>query len=199
MGRSTQPRVPQSTWKILTGSSRSNSFEDTPSVISLGNSAKKMRIHQIFFRMAKLIVLGTSVNRRFHFLQQIQDRTVLGDAKLNIAMFQACPIRSLLVTILFQPDHHIAFYTMQRKTMSHSCDCTATFPECARTTRALLPSCRASECLFLHREKFLLLSVYVDDNSWKERSTISNSWRKIDGTGGSRGTNTSFFQVCCRT
>ena len=58
-----------------------------------------------------------------NILSNIQVRTVLGDAKLNIAMFSGLPNWSLLSTILFQPDHHIDFLHAAPKTMSHSCDC----------------------------------------------------------------------------
>ena len=35
---------------------------------------------------------GNSIRRRFQVFQKTQDRTILNDAKLNIAMLQACPM-----------------------------------------------------------------------------------------------------------
>ena len=48
-------------------------------------------------------------------ITKIQVRTSLEDAKINLAIFTGLPDRSLLNTILFQPDHHIETHTLHRK------------------------------------------------------------------------------------
>ena len=53
----------------------------------------------------KFVKHANSIRRRFHFFQQTQDSTISGDAKLNISMLQACPVRFLLITIPFPPNH----------------------------------------------------------------------------------------------
>ena len=58
---------------------------------------------------------GDSTNSVSTFSKQIQVRTILGDAKLNIAIFRLAQTVSLPVTILFQPDHRTDIFTLHRE------------------------------------------------------------------------------------
>ena len=49
--------------------------------------------------------------------KKLHVRTLLGDAKLSTAMFEACPIAPFLITTLFQPDH-TEKYTLHQYSMA---------------------------------------------------------------------------------
>ena len=68
--------------------------------------------------------IETQQNVHRNFFQQIQVRTILGDAKLNVAMLQACPIALFLSRYFFNQaitkiytrctEHHVAFVRLAK-------------------------------------------------------------------------------------
>ena len=81
----------------------------------------------------------------FHLFHNRQVRTNLGNAKLNIAMFQGCPIALFQSRYSFRPSHRSR--NVARQTMCQSCDCNVTADvwlachvsillECARSMRS---------------------------------------------------------------
>ena len=69
-----------------------------------------------------LTKMETQEKTRFNFFPKKQDRTILRDARISTLRCIGLPDLSLLITIIFQPDHHVDIYTLSC-TMSHSCCC----------------------------------------------------------------------------